>query len=52
MQVQSVPQETSSATVGEDTLVKILKLLKRARQENLLTEQEYQQKRADLLKGL
>jgi lipid-binding SYLF domain-containing protein len=52
MQVQSVPQGNPSATVGEDTLVKKLKLLKSARQENLLTEQEYQQKRADLLKGL
>jgi lipid-binding SYLF domain-containing protein len=52
MQVQSVPQETSSATVGEDTLIKKLKLLKSARQENLLTEQEYQQKRDELLKGL
>lgn len=52
MQVQSVPQETPSATVGEDALVKKLKLLKSARQENLLTEQEYQQKRDELLKGL
>jgi hypothetical protein len=51
-QVQSVPQETPSATVGEDALIKKLKLLKSARQENLLTEQEYQQKRAELLKGL
>lgn len=52
MQVQSVPQETPSATVGEDALIKKLKLLKSARQENLLSEQEYQQKRAELLKGL
>jgi hypothetical protein len=52
MQVQSVPQETPSATVGEDALIKKLKLLKSARQENLLTEEEYQQKRAELLKGL
>jgi len=38
--------------VGDDTLVNKLKLLKSAREANLLTEQEYQQKRAELLKGL
>jgi hypothetical protein len=52
MQVQSVTTGNPSATVGEDALVKKLKLLKSARQENLLTEQEYQQKRDELLKGL
>jgi hypothetical protein len=48
----SVVVQPPPVVVGDDTLVNKLKLLKSAREANLLTEQEYQQKRADLLKGL
>jgi hypothetical protein len=49
---QSVAVQPPPVVVGDDTLVNKLKLLKSTREANLLTEQEYQQKRAELLKGL
>jgi len=52
VQAPTVTVEKPAAAAGEDAIIKKLKLLKSARQENLLTEEEYQQKRAELLKGL